>query len=294
MNALGLYKRAILRGAQWRYLLLFVVGTLLPAYAVLAPVHGFLKPLLDTSTREPELVSSLDSPAFFEILRQSNEPGVRFAPALLGALLLALLIAPALAGAAAVVATAGEGAGPVRLRDLLEGAGSYYPRMLRMALVSLLPLGVASALAAGAFKLADHASAHATLESAATRDSLLAGIGATLLVWLATSTVEVGRAVLVAEPERRSAIKAWWRGTRLLVRRPGQVLGVCGATTVLALLLAVAFTAVRLRMPVSGPVMIAIELLVAQAAVAAIGWGRASRIAGLVEVARDAGTRSAL
>lgn len=287
MKVLDLCKRALLRGAQWRYLLLFVVGTLLPAHLVMAPVHGFLKSLLDWSTREPELVSKLDSPAFFEILRQSSEPGVRFAPALTLAVLLALLVAPALAGAAATIAAASEGAGPVRVRALLEGAGSYYPRMLRMAFVSVLPVGAASGLAAMAFKLASRANAHATLESVATRNSLLAGIAAALLVWLAASTVETARAVLVAEPERRSALKAWWRGVGLLVRRPGPVLAVCGATTLVALLLAFVVTAVRLRMPVAGGATIALELLVAQLAVASVGWGRASRIAGLVQVARD-------
>jgi hypothetical protein len=290
MSTLRLWKQAIARGAQWRYLLVFVLGTLLPALVVLAPVHGFFKALFDHSTRAGELVSSLDSAAFFEVMRQLNEPDAEgIHGALFGALLVAFVLAPALAGAAAAVARV-EGEGPVRLRDLLAAAGSYYPRMFRMAVVSLLPVGVAMVLAALLLKLADRADAHAVLESTASRNATLAWIGAAILVWLAQSSVEVGRAVLVAEPGRRSAFLAWWRGMRLFVRRGWQVLGVCFVTGVAAVLVAGLLTAVRLRLPVSGPVTIAIELLFAQAAVAAIGWGRASRMAGLVKVVRDRGT----
>ena len=48
-----------------------------------------------------------------------------------------------------------------------------------------------------------------------------------LFVWLAHVTVEAGRAHLAAEPERKSALLAWWSGVRLAVRRPGKVLGLC-------------------------------------------------------------------
>jgi hypothetical protein len=286
MSTLRLWKQAIARGAQWRYLLVFVLGTLLPALVVLVPVHGFFGALFDHSPRAGELVSSLDSSAFFEVMRQLNEPNAEgIHSAVFGALLVALVLAPALAGAAAAIARR-EGAGPVRLRDLLAAAGSYYPRMFRMAVVSLLPMGVAIVLASLLLQLVERADAHAVLESTASRDATLSWVGAAVLVWLAHSSVEVGRAVLVAEPQRRSAFLAWWRGAGLLVRRGWQALGVCFVTSTAAVLAAGLLTAVRLRLHVSGPVTIAIEFLFAQAAVAAIGWGRASRMAGLVKVVR--------
>ena len=288
MSGLAVYRRAFARGAQWRYLALYVLGTMLPAVLVFMPTHRFFASLFDQSTRSRELVSSLDSSAFFEVLRQLGEPtgmGRGITSGLMGAILVSLVVSPALAGAAATLAHRDA---PVRLRDLLGGAGSLYPRMLRMAITGLLPYGVALVLAAIILRLVGKANEHAILEASASRYSLLAWIVVLLLLWLAQSTVEVGRAVLVAEPERRSALKAWGRGLRLLVRRPGQVLGLCLATTVAALLVAALLTAVRLRLPVSGGVTIVLEFLVAQAAVASMGWGRASRLAGLVEVATAA------
>jgi hypothetical protein len=270
--------------AQWRYLLVFVLGTLLPAAVVLAPVHGFFVSLFDHSTRSRQLVSSLDSSAFFDVLKQLGEPAAAsIGTGVASAFILTLVIAPALAAAAATVAQQDT---RVDVRSLLGGTGGLYPRMLRMAVTSLLPLGVATALAAVIVTLVGKSNEHAVLESAASRNSWIAGIGAALVVWLAHSTVELGRAVLVAEPERRSAFLAWWTALRLLVRRPLQVLGLCLVTTLAGLLLATVLTAMRLRMSPSGPVTIAIEFLVAQAAIVSIGWSRASRLAGLVAVVR--------
>jgi len=142
MSARRSWREAFARGAQWRYLLVYVVGTLIPALVLCAPVHGFLEALFDHSTHESELVPALDSAAFLEVIKQL---GVPEAPDLHGAthtmaLIALLLVGPALAGAAAVVA--GHDA-PPRIRELLAGAGAYYPRMLRMVFVSIVPLGIA-------------------------------------------------------------------------------------------------------------------------------------------------------
>jgi hypothetical protein len=160
--------------------------------------------------------------------------------------------------------------------------------MLRLTFVSIIPLGIASALGAGVLRVADRSVVHAVLESSGTRTMVLSWIAVVLLVWLAQATVETGRAVLVAEPERKSAFLAWWRGVRFLVRRIPRVLGLCAATSIAALALAAVLTAIRLRLHVSGAVTIAVEFLFAQAAVAAVGWGRCSRLAGLVEMLREA------
>jgi len=285
MSTLRSWGAAFRRGAQWRYLLVYVVGTLIPALVLYAPVHGFLEALFDHSTREAELVPALDSAAFFEIVKQLGAPE---APDLHGAthmmVLFALfLVGPALAGAAAVIA---DRDAPPRIREVLAAAGAYYPRMLRMVFVSLVPLGIAGALSGAILHFANGAEAHAVLETDATRTSLIAGIVVAVLVWLALSTVEVGRAVLVAEPERRSAFLAWWRGVRFFARRFPSVLGLCLVTTLVALAIALALTALRLRLNVTGPALIVIEFLVAQGAIAVLGWGRSSRLAGLVELLR--------
>jgi hypothetical protein len=285
MSTLQSWGGAFRRGAQWRYLLVYVVGTLIPALVLYAPAHGFLETLFDHSTRESELVPALDSAAFFEIIKQLGAPE---APDLHGAthtmLLFALfLVGPSLAGAAAVVADRNA---PPRIREVLAAAGAYYPRMLRMVFVSMVPLGVAIALSAVILHFVHKSATHEVLETAATRNSLMAGIGVAVLVWLALSTVEVGRAVLVAEPERRSAFLAWWRGVRFFVRRFPSVLGLCLVTTLVALVMALGLTALRLRLNVTGPALIVIEFLVAQGAIAILGWGRSSRLAGLVAMLR--------
>lgn len=285
MSALQSWRAAFARGAQWRYLLVYVVGTLIPALVLFAPVHGFLETLFDHSTREAGLVPALDSAAFFEILKQANSPE---GPDLHGAVhTMALsglfLVGPVLAGAAAAVAERGT---PPRLRELLGAAGAYYPRMLRMVFVSVVPLGIAIALSAAALHFAHKSEAHAVFETEATRTSVLAGIGVAVLVWLALSTVEVGRAVLVAEPKRRSAFLAWWRGVRFFARRFFGVLALCGLTTLAPLAIAAGLTALRLRLNVTGPALIAMEFVVAQGAIAVLGWGRSSRLAGLVDMLR--------
>jgi hypothetical protein len=287
MSTLQSWRGAFRRGAQWRYLLVYVVGTLIPSLVLCASVHGFLETLFDHSTREAELVPALDSAALFDVLKQLTAPE---GPDLHGAMhtmvLTALfLVGPALAGAAALVADRDT---PPRIRDLLAAAGAYYPRMLRMVFVSIVPLGIAIALSGAILHFARRSEAHAVLESDATRTAVIAGIGVAVLVWLAQSTVEVGRAVLVAEPERRSAFLAWWRGVRFFVRRLPSVLGLCAVTTLVALAIAFALTALRLRLTVTGPALIAMEFLVAQGAIAVLGWGRSSRLAGLVDMLRAA------
>ena len=44
--------------------------------------------------------------------------------------------------------------------------------------------------------------------------------GTALLFALVCATLDAGRAVLAAEPLRKSAVLAWWRGVRLMGARP--------------------------------------------------------------------------
>ena len=240
------WKRAVTCGMQWRYLLVFAAGTLLPSALALGPMLGFLQDLFDHSTRARELVARLDSPALFEVLRQLGEPAAAAVmPGITGAILSALIIAPALAGAAATVA---ESKDRPNLTALLNGAGRFYLRMLRTTLTSLVPMGLAGAAAFGILHAVGKAKPHVLLESTASRHSLLGWLTAVVLLWLAQSTVEAGRAFLVAEPERRSAFLAWWKGARFTARHPLQVLAMCAGTTLAALVVAALLTSIRLRL----------------------------------------------
>jgi hypothetical protein len=285
MSARDLWNRSLGRGAQWRYFVLVVVAMLLPTALAFMPIASFLRSLLDHSPRSGDLVARLDSPAFIEVLRQLGEPaGAAIGPGLLEALLLASVVAPGLAGATAALAREPES--PLRLRSLLGGAGELYPRMLRMALVACVPLGVAGAGAAGAFHMAHRWSERGVLESTADHATQLAIGVSVLLVWLAHVTIEAGRAHLAAQPERKSAFLAWWSGVRLTLRHARRVLGLCLVTTLLGVGGALLVTALRYRIAQGGPVTIALAFVLGQLAIVAIAWGRSSRMVGLVDLVR--------
>jgi hypothetical protein len=277
---------AIARGAEWRYLVLFVAALLVPTVVALMPLLHFLQELFDANPRSAELATSLDSSSLVDLVRQLGEPAgaSSMMPAVHGALLVALLLAPVLSSLAAALASLDEG---VRFGPLLARSADFYPRMLRIAFTSVLPLGVALALAALFFNLAEKSGASALTEASAERASLLSTLGAALLLWVANVTVEAGRAFLVADLERRSAWRAWWSGVKLTVRRPLQVFGRSLLTGALGFLLAAVITAVRVRVPQAGMGAVIFAFVLAQLAVAAIGWGRASRLAALVDVIRE-------
>lgn len=287
MSALARLRDAFARGAAWRYLALFAVLTWLPTTLAVAPLHGFLAELLDHSPRAASLVKALDAATLVEIVRQLGEPVAGGVSAGFGgALFVALLFGPALAGAAATVAARTERAD---FPTLLASAGRLYGRMLRMVFVGAIPFGIAGGLGAALLHAADSSGKHAVLASSASRASTLAWTATVLLVWLAHTTLEVGRAVLATDESRRSALKAWGAGLRLSVRRPLAVLGASAVTTLAGLLLAAVVTAVRLRLHPGGPGGILVSFVLAQLAVAVVGLARAARLGALVNVVRGDG-----
>ncbi len=281
-----LVKRALSRGAQWRYLLLFLALMLVPTLVAFAPIASFLGSLFDASPRAPELVARLDSATFTEVVRQLGEPAAAgIAPGATSALVLGVLLAPVAAALAAALAHGSPAT--LRMRDLLAEAGELLPRMIRVAFVSLLPLLLAVGVAALAFYLANKSAEHAVRYADAERGTRMATALSLLLVWLANVTAEAGRAHLVAQPTRRSAFLAWWSGVVLLLRRPGQVLAVCLATTAFGVGGGALVTALRYRLVQSGPGTILLAFLLGQLAVGLLAWARASRLVGLVEIVRD-------
>ena len=276
---------ALRRGADWRYLVLFLVSVLLPSVLVFLPIHAFLGGLLDSSPRAAELIRTLDSSALLEIVKQSGEPGGEvLGTGFRAGILVAAFFAPLLAGAVVHLARFRE---PTGFRGLLGAVGELYPRMLRMAVVSALPLGIAVALIALVMHFVSGATDRAVLESTASHLSLASGAVAVLLVWLANVTVDAGRAHFAAEPERRSAFLAWWSGVKLTARHPLDVLGLCLGTTLLGVALAALVTAIRLRVPETGAGSIAFTFLLAQLAVLPLAWGRATRVVGLADLVRE-------
>jgi hypothetical protein len=280
MSALNEWQSALRRGADWRYVALYVAALLVPAAVAYVPMSSFFESLFDFSTRSNEVVAWLDSPALTEVFRQLGTPeATGLGSGIVGAVIVTAIVTPLLAAGALVVARTSA---PLDFRALLGGAAELYPRMIRTSVASCIPLGMAGAGAAFAFRLAHASSETAVLESTATRARLVAIVVSVILFWLANVTIEAGRAHLGAEPQRRSALVAWWSGVRLLARRPLPVLGLSLVTTVVGVGLAFVVTAIRFRITQSGGASIAFAFVLAQLAVAALGWGRSSRLVGLV------------
>jgi hypothetical protein len=286
MKALAQWARSFAKGAQWRYLLVFVVVMLLPTALAFFPYRSFFGTLFDTSTREASLVAWLDSHALIEVVRQLGEPsaGIVFHGSH-AAFFVALLVAPFLAGAAATIAR--EEGKALRVREILADAAELYPRMLRMALVSVLPLGIAAGGIALAFHLAGNVGDKATAEATSDRAYRIATLASLLLWWLFAITADAGRAYLAADSQRKSALVAWWAGVKLTVRRPLRVMGLSLLTSIVGVGGALALTATRTRLTQAGTGMILAAIVLGQVAVAVLAWGRGARIAGLVELIRE-------
>jgi hypothetical protein len=273
------------RGAlQWRLLLWWAVLLLLPTIVATLPVWQLLSASLDHSVYAARLAERLDMIAFADIVGAAREHD---APALgmggVVALALTLLLSPLLAGMAIAASRA-----PRRLGSgaLLAAGAQEYPRLARMLVWSVVPLGVAGLLGAGAYRLAGRAAATALLESDANRAAHLAMLATAVLLVLAHATVDVGRAVLAADRRRTSAVAAWGHGCDLLVRRPLALLGAYLAVTAIGLVIAALLAFARTRVPALGTAGTIAAVALAQLAVLVLGWMRAARLFALLALVR--------
>jgi|GEM_PF-1513031 len=282
----GLIRRSLGRGLQWRFLLLWMVALFVPTLIALRPIAGFLGHQLDQWPRAKEVVATMDGATFVEVLRQLGENGANTAiqAGFAGAALTLLFLTPALAGAALALARSDE---TLRFTALLRGAGEGYGKMLRLgALVALIPLGIAAIPTAVAFKLANQAGEKALLESQAALGARAALLVAAISYFLAQLILDAARAHFAAQPERRSAFLCWWNGVKLLFRQPGKMLAIGAATSLFGLGLAALLLVLRLRIFQGGPGGIVLAFMLAQLAVASVGWVRASRMIALTELVR--------
>ena len=292
-GALHLVAAALARAARWRLLVLFAVATAPPALLGVAPLALFLDASLAHVPGGGGLASRFDASLVPDLARRAQEHGTAgaLAAALAGALAVALVLSPWLTGAALAEVTS-----PVRLggRALLTGAGGFFGRLVRLALVSALPLGLAAGLSALARHGAERAIAAAVTETAAIAQRRGGLAISAVLLLAALLTLDAGRAVLAARPARRSAFLAWASGTWLLLRRPLTVVPAGLLGTGLGLAAAFGFTALRTRLPAGPtPAMIA-SLLLASLAAISLAFGRSVRLGLLAAIAgADADAREA-
>ena len=269
---------------QWRLLVLWGIGLLLPTAIVALPVWRSLAAQFDHSLDATRIAAGLEPVAVMGAIGTISDQGAWFGGAGLGALVLTLLLSPWLTGM--VVASIRTGY-PLGFAGLAGGGVREYGRMLRMLLLSIVPLGIAFGIGAALMGIADKQTADAIL-SADVDDARNIALGVTaLLLVLAHASVEAGRGVMAADPARRSVVRAWGRGVRLMLRRPVAIVLTYLATALVGYGLALLFGLVRVQLSGSGWLHVLLGLAATQLLVASIAWGRSARLYAMADVARD-------
>ena len=269
---------------QWRMLLVWVFLMLIPTLILTAPLWQMLGAQLDYSVHAAQIARSIDATVFADLMAAHGKSSAAFTQAGVVALIVTLLISPFLSAMAASAARAVSTPG---FRELVAGGISEYPRMFRMQVFSLLPLGLAIAVGGAAMDVASEQAADAVAASDASVAGVLAWIIAALLFALAHATLDAGRAALAIERRRSSVIKAWWSGCKLLLRRPLATMGAYLAISCSGLALAAALAVGRINVAGVNLAGFIAALLLVQVTVAVLGWMRSARLFALIEVARS-------
>jgi len=270
-------------GLQWRPLLWWVLALAVPTLLASLPMWIGLNAKFAHSVHTADIAAGRDVPLLLEgFMAASEASGAAIGLGMMVALVLSALLSPWLTGMVVAQQRAGR---RLELSELAHGGLSEYWRMFRMLLWSLLPLGAALALGAAAMGWAESSTADAILESDVARAMRLALAACAVLFAIAHATVEAARGWLGAAPGLRSVLRAWWRGTKLVLRRPLASLVVYLGTTAAGFVLAAAFAWLRLRLDGAGFGSFLLGLLLTQLVVAALAWGRIARLHGFAALA---------
>jgi hypothetical protein len=281
MKLITTINQASRNALQWRLLLIWLGAVLLPTLLLALPLWSSLSSSIDHSVHAAALAQQLDLSTVADIISDVRRNFLSLKTAGLAALVLTLLMSPLLTG---VVVTAARAPSILRLRELLTGGMAEYPRMLRMLLWAVIPLGIAGALGGQLMELAQQQADKAVLETDGSLYTTAATIIAALLLALANATLDAGRAELAIDRRRTSAVKAWWRGLKRLLRQPGSMLGAYAIVTVVGLLLAGALGLGRLNLGGASIGGFLAALLVTQLMALVLAWMRAARLLALVSV----------
>jgi len=284
-NVLAILPRAAARAAQWRPLLLLVLVGWVPTALLAVPLWRVMAENLDGSVHAAQWAQRVDVVMFADLIARMDLGSSALAGAGIAAAGLLLLLMPF---QHAVLVTAARSDERLGLGELLHAGLREYGPMLRMVLVSLIPLGVALGAASLAFKGLGKYAQHAIVESDVDHLAWAIDALAGLLLVFALAGVEAGRARFALDPRKRSAFKAWWRGFKLVFFNPLGALGIFLGISVPALVAAAALALARVEIgTASGPGFFAGWVLV-QLLAAILVWAHFARLAGYFELTRAA------
>ncbi|MDN5924501.1 MAG: hypothetical protein L0H70_05825 [Xanthomonadales bacterium] len=271
------------RGAlQWRLLLLWTLGLLLPTAVVTLPLWLTLAQMFDhvvPASAWAQQFNGLELDGFAPLLAHA---GALQGAGLAGGLL-ALALSPWLTG---MVIACGRRREPLDFAALLLGGLREYGRMLRVMLWAMLPLALALLVALVALGTAYNHAAQALLEAQANSAYRWAWWIAGSVFVLFHVVIETGRAQFIADASLRSAWHALGRGLDMLLHRPLASLGIYLGTSLIGYALLLGLIAWRVQViAASVPAFIGACLLV-QLMVLVLAWMRSARLLGLAKLAQ--------
>ena len=283
MTFIPKFGAALRAGLRWRLLLLWVLVTSISTASLALPIGRLLAQQLDHSVHAAEWAQRLKVLMIFDLgsALQSDLPAIS-GSAEMAALLLFILI-PFLNGAFVASARAVT---PLRLGELIREALRQYGPMFRMMFMGLLPLAIAGVVEWATMKGVKHYGEHAVLASDVDHLKWVAiAVSLVVFAW-ANASIDAGRATLTLNPNKRSAIKAWWRGLKLVVMHPLRSLVLYGVITAMAAVLLAVVGWYRLHMSATSLWGFLFALLVTQLLVAVTAWMHYARLFGMLELTR--------
>lgn len=276
---------ALSGAAQWRVLLLWLLVLVALACFGIGPLSSALSSVLDQHPDAAAMAHGATVSQIGDLITMvSKSNGGEIAAGFKSAIVMALLLSPWLTGLASHSIHAGKKPG---LASLFTGAFREYPRQLGLSLWSLLPLAIGFAVFGGLSHWAEQHAETATLETSANFVSKLALIAGGITLLLAHASIEAARGFFAVRPDTANPVKAWWRGVKLLLRRPLHTLGLYVLASLPGLLVAFLLLLVRVRIDAVGWGMWLAAFLIVQLGIAALAWSRVARLRALATLAND-------
>lgn len=275
--------RAMKQALQWRLLLWWVLLTLLPTLVVALPVWQMLSTLLDHTIHAAEWAQHWDMVMLIELGIAARPEMAALAGSGIASIVLLLVLIPLLNG---LFIAASRSSTSLRMGELLQEGLRQYWRMLRLMLIALIPIGVSAVVMRLLGKSISHYSERATLASQVEHLRWAAIAFGAIVLALMNATVDAARASLALEPHRRSAFLAWWRGLKLVLRRPVRSAVLYLTITAIATIALAVMIGMRVRLHDTGLWGLILGLMIAQITTAIVAWMHYARLFGMLELTR--------